>query len=59
MKKNKITLNIGEEATALMKNSAKWRALFRELELSRVFNCYHFGQTETERIQEGNFTRKQ
>ena len=26
---------------------------------SRVFSYYHFGQTETKRIQEGNFTRKQ
>ena len=30
-KKIKIALNIREEATALTRNSAKWRALFREL----------------------------
>ena len=32
---------------------------FVQRTISRVFNGYHFGQTETKRIQEGNFTGKQ
>lgn len=32
---------------------------FVQRTISRVFNFYHFGQTETKRIQEGNFTGKQ
>lgn len=32
---------------------------FVQRTISRVFNFYHFGQTETKRIQEGNFTEKQ
>ena len=32
---------------------------FVQRTISRVFSYYHFGQTETKRIQEGNFTGKQ